>query len=108
MRFILRPFRLLGVAAVVVTFLFTMSVIWLFVRNRWTYVRVANQVLSLWCRFACFVIGIKRRVIGEEHLKELRGALLVGNHLTYADVLVIASHVPVCFVTSTEIKRSLG
>ena len=54
------------------------------------------------------MLSIRTRVIGVEHLKDLNGALLVGNHLTYTDVLVIASHVPACFVTSTEIKRSLG
>jgi lyso-ornithine lipid O-acyltransferase len=108
MRVIFRPFRLLGVAIVVATFLFVMSLVWLVIRDKWKYTRAANHILSRWCRFACFVLSVRPRVIGSEHLRDLNGALLVGNHLTYVDVLVIASFVPACFVTSTEIKRSLG
>lgn len=108
MRVIFRPFRLLGVAIVVVTFLFVMSLVWLVIRDKWKYTRAANRILTKWSRFACFVLSIRTRVIGAEHLQDLNGALLVGNHLTYTDVVVIASHVPACFVTSTEIKRSLG
>ncbi len=108
MRVIFRPLRLLGVATVVVTFLFVMSLVWLVIRDKWKYTRAANHILLIWSRFACFVLSLRTRVIGAEHLQDLNGALLVGNHLTYTDVVVIASHVPACFVTSTEIKRSIG
>ncbi len=108
MRRILRPLRLFGVVIVVASFLTAMSLVWLVVRNRWKRVRVSNKLLSYWGRFACWVLGIRRTVFGLEHLRGLNGALFVGNHLTYTDVTVIASHLPTCFVTSTEIKRSIG
>jgi len=108
MRTLIRPIRLLGVATVVVTFLLVMSLVWLAIRNRWRRIYVSNRFLSVWCRFALFVLSIKPRYFGLENLPAENGALYVGNHLTYTDVLVISARVPTCFVTSTEIKRSLG
>lgn len=35
-----------------------------------------------------------------------QGSLLVSNHISYTDVLVIASRIPTLFVTSLELKRS--
>jgi len=106
MRRILQPFRLLGVVLIIVSFLATMSVVWIFVCKRWRRVLLSNQILSYFCIWSLWNLKIKVRVIGEENLKNLKGALFVGNHLTYADVLVISSRISACFVTSTEIKRA--
>ncbi len=105
---ILQPFRLIGVAISVATFLLFMSLVWLIVRDRWTCTRIANRSLSKWSRFTLFVLGVKVKPITPEHARSLQGALLVGNHTTYVDVLVIASQVSTCFVTSMEIKNSFG
>lgn len=106
MKRILQPLRLLGVALVIVTFLATMSVVWLVVRHRWRRVALANRLLARFCRLMLWVLSVRPRYIGVENLEALHGALFVGNHLTYVDVLVIAAHVPCCFVTSQEIKRT--
>lgn len=106
MRKILQPFRLLGVAVIIVTFLATMSVVWLLVRNRWRRVYLSNRILTYFCLWALWNLSIRTRYFGEENVDGLKGMLLVGNHLTYADVLVIASRIPSCFVTSQEIKRA--
>lgn len=107
MRIFLRPFRLVSVAAIVILFLLSMSFVWLFVRDRWKVVRIGNLVLRFFSRRTLEALNIKARILGLENLPS-GSALLVGNHLSYTDVLVISSQVPTCFVTSTEVKNSPG
>lgn len=54
------------------------------------------------------ILGFKIKT--SAHLKKdlKKPALLVLNHLSYLDVLVLASQAPMCFVTSVEMKESLG
>ncbi len=44
------------------------------------------------------------------HLKKdlKKNALLVANHLSYTDIMVLASQTPTCFVTSVEMKQTVG
>lgn len=35
-----------------------------------------------------------------------RSALVVGNHLSYLDILILAGHMRLCFVTSVEMKET--
>ncbi len=52
--------------------------------------------------FLCRLFGIKIRVIGEP-VKD-RGVLLVANHTSYFDILVMSATVPVSFVAKLEVK----
>lgn len=58
-----------------------------------------------WTSWACrFTFGY----IGNYDLKQKpKGHLLICNHMSYMDVLVIASRVPTLFVTSTEMRDTL-
>lgn len=108
MRRILQPIRFLFSILNILAFLCTMSLVWLVVRARWPRVRWSNYFLSFFCRSALFILGIKARAVGLENARAPNGALYVGNHLSYLDVLVISKFVPACFVTSTEIKHTPG
>lgn len=108
MTLLLVPFRLIGVAICIAAFLFSMGVVSLFVRDKWRYTRIATRMLGWWSRPTLWVLSIKARPINLENLMKIEQALLVGNHLSYTDVLVIAAHAPSCFVTSTEVKNAPG
>lgn len=108
MRRILQPIRVLAVVLMILTFLAHMGVIWLVVRKRWPRIRLANRILSGYCKFGLFLLNIRVRPVGLENVLNHENVLLVGNHLSYIDVLVVCSLRPCCFVTSVEVKETPG
>ena len=71
----------------------------------------ARKTLRLLCRTALVLAGLKPRISGEEFLAEAarrsqegQPLLLVSNHASYLDVLVVAavSPAPICFVSKSE------
>jgi len=83
-----------------------MAVVRLFLRDRWRRTRKSNVLLGYYARVAQWILRIKVRALGKEHIQ--RGALYVGNHLSYADVLVLSPVLEGGFVTSVEIKHTPG
>jgi 1-acyl-sn-glycerol-3-phosphate acyltransferase len=63
---------------------------------------------SRFCRLTLRLLGIQTTEAhqSEPVKQDLRGRLIVANHLTYVDILIIASAVPSVFVTSVELKRT--
>jgi 1-acyl-sn-glycerol-3-phosphate acyltransferase len=57
--------------------------------------------LHRWSRFACRVVGIRVRTRGTMP----RSGLLVSNHLTYLDVIVLSSIHPCVFVAKRDVAR---
>ena len=106
MRSIVSIFRILVVFGIIFSFLAHMSAMWLVVHDRIQRMRRSNSLLSYYCRFALKMLGVRVTTYGAENLPAGGGALLVGNHLSYTDVLAISSNLPACFVTSMEIRRS--
>lgn len=103
---LLQPIRFFAVLFCIFVYLAHMSLVWMMYRNRWKRVRRANELLTSWVRLGLWLLNVRVNVLGEENLTQVRSALYVGNHLSYLDVLVIASRIPVCFVTSMEVKRA--
>ena len=73
----------------------------------------ARKAFGFLCRAALFLAGLKARISGREFLAEaLRHAqagqplVVVSNHASYLDVLVVAavSPVPICFVAKSEVS----
>jgi 1-acyl-sn-glycerol-3-phosphate acyltransferase len=60
-------------------------------------------VIAAW---AAYTLNVKIRLIGRENLSHAGNALLVGNHLSYLDIVIIASQATTCFVTSMEIRET--
>lgn len=95
------------VAAVFISlfaFLIQMSVVFLFARDKWRRVRIANRVMTLYCRWGLWLLNVRVNKSGAANLA--KSGLLVGNHLSYLDVLLICAQTPTCFVTSKEIKET--
>jgi len=69
----------------------------LFARTRRLHVRTAW--LHHWCRFACRVLGIRVTTHGSMPTS----GLLVSNHLSYLDIVVISSIQPCVFVAKRDV-----
>jgi len=54
-----------------------------------------------WCRFACRVLGIRVNIHGDVP----RMGLLVCNHLSYLDILVLSATTPCVFVAKSDVRR---
>lgn len=61
-----------------------------------------TRLASRFAKFTCRFMGLNVYSIGT--LSKTDSTLMVGNHLSYLDVLVHASLRPACFVTSVEIR----
>ncbi len=62
---------------------------------------------SFFSKIALPLFGIRVRVNQDEQLRPNHGGrLIVSNHLSYVDVLVISSLVPSIFITSVELKHT--
>jgi 1-acyl-sn-glycerol-3-phosphate acyltransferase len=62
---------------------------------------------SFFCRQGLGVLGIRAAVrgTGKEDLRR-RNHLIVSNHLSYVDILIISSLAPSAFITSVELKHT--
>jgi 1-acyl-sn-glycerol-3-phosphate acyltransferase len=68
---------------------------------------------ALWltqcCRFGLKVLGVELKIEGSGHLAQAGQApLLMGNHLSYIDILLLSSVTPVAFITSQEVRETFG
>ena len=79
----------------------------LFIDKYWTRKQLIALV-SFYSRGFLYVLGIKANFIGEEKLQDDKknNYLIVSNHLSYLDILILASKIPSAFVTSTDIKNT--
>jgi len=60
------------------------------------------KIIGIYSKFVLKFLGIYVNVLGEYN-KE-KNYLIISNHLSYIDVLIIASHFPSAFVTSVEMR----
>jgi 1-acyl-sn-glycerol-3-phosphate acyltransferase len=66
--------------------------------------RVLAKLVSLHARFCLFFMGIN--VQFSKDIDETDNYLIIANHLSYIDVLILAGKMPMNFVTSVEIKQT--
>jgi 1-acyl-sn-glycerol-3-phosphate acyltransferase len=85
-------FSLVALAEIIATIPFIRSCNRVATRARW---------LNRWCRFAIRVLGVRPKVTGAPP----NGGLLVCNHLSYLDVLVLSSVAPSVFVAKSDVAR---
>lgn len=100
-----------------VAFIFCLSCFFLTTLPLWPWLQrdalrvrpwLVRQV-SFYARLMMRVLGLKVRVTGRCDLWEARGGqLIVANHMSYVDVLLMASTRPACFVTSRDMQETLG
>lgn len=70
--------------------------------TRWFLVRI----VSFYSRLLLRILNIKIEFRGLENYQGKSNQLIVSNHLSYLDVLMLSSKMPSAFVTSREVKES--
>jgi 1-acyl-sn-glycerol-3-phosphate acyltransferase len=69
---------------------------------------VTIRTTSAFARIALILLGIRVHVKHTDFLhKAGKGCLIVSNHLSYVDVLVLASLIPSVFTTSVELRNTV-
>lgn len=67
----------------------------------------AIRMVSAFARILLLLFGVRVRVKHRDRLhKTGNGLLIVSNHLSYIDILVISALVPSVFITSVELKNT--
>ncbi len=56
-------------------------------------------------RFLCAVAGVRCVVHGRENIPDLSGCVVISNHLTYLDGVIIGSVFPVVYLSKEAIKK---
>ncbi|MCB0357227.1 MAG: 1-acyl-sn-glycerol-3-phosphate acyltransferase, partial [Bdellovibrionales bacterium] len=83
-----------------------LSLLHLFYINRpWAYRKAMILVVKFWTLRSLNLIGIHVHQKGQT-VQSSENFLVVSNHLSYLDILLITSQFPSCFVTSMEIKET--
>jgi len=64
------------------------------------------SILQRSARLVLAILGVKVTVEKAANWRENQGYLVVSNHLSYLDTVIIASFQPVCFVSTIEVKET--
>ena len=73
--------------------------------DKWRRLCIKTKILQFFSGLGLVILGVK--VQYNASLEKVdRAELIVANHLSYLDILVIASRIPTAFVTSVEIKHT--
>jgi 1-acyl-sn-glycerol-3-phosphate acyltransferase len=76
-------------------------------KNRHTALERQKRLVTFFSRLGLAILNVRPRVRGRfpPETPSGRGVLIVSNHLSYLDILMIASVYPVVFVTSTDLDN---
>lgn len=97
----------LAIAPLLLLYVILSGVIHLFPALRKTKRAASLRTTTVFARIVLFLLGVRVRVKNHERLHQAgRGRLIVANHLSYIDVLALASLVPSAFITSVELKHT--
>lgn len=77
------------------------------IRDRDRRLQYFTKNVSKWCRRCLEVMRVEVKVFGyDEDLFRKNNFLLVGNHLSYVDILVLSSIKPAIYVTSVDLGET--
>lgn len=68
--------------------------------------KIISDLVSFHASMILTILQVEVNVRNGTRLIGIENSLVVSNHLSYIDVLVLAATLPSCFVTSKEIKKS--
>ncbi len=82
-----------------------LAVGWDKVRGTQPHLGLSRRFQAFWCRSLCWLFGVSLEVRGERIQSPV---LLAANHVSWLDILVVASFWPVCFLSKSEVRRWPG
>lgn len=100
----LATIRLVFILVIVLVFTAIMAPLQLLaIRLRW---KLARRIPTLWHRVALKLLGVRVKVRGNS--PSSRPLLVVANHLSWSDILILGSVLDVCFIAKAEVKSWPG
>jgi 1-acyl-sn-glycerol-3-phosphate acyltransferase len=102
----MRPaLRLLAMSCAIMAYIITSLPGYLILRGNARLV-YCTHLTSWYCRIGLFILGVKVSVINNDEFPREGNVMLVSNHLSYIDILIIAAQQPTLFITSREIRQT--
>jgi len=102
-----RLFKAAGFAALVVVYVSSSFVGQLFISGPYRKRKFTSLLVSTFSIWLLRLLGVRTELETTGSLSWMeKGCLLVSNHMSYLDVLAIASRVPAIFVTSVEVMEA--
>lgn len=68
--------------------------------------KLSRKVPMYWHRFVLFLIGVRVHVHGA--ICQTRPLMLVANHISWSDIVILGSITPLCFIAKDEVKKWPG
>jgi len=75
-------------------------------RNRWKDIKEVSHVTQLWSKGLARIVGVRVKVSGP--IPQAGGGLLVSNHLSYLDIIIDGSVLPVRYSAKADIAKWPG
>ncbi len=97
-------FKFIIVFTLILLFCLSSLMLKLFYWNRWVLAKKRSHLLMRYCRLGLKVMGVQL-TMDKRIDASMENRLIVCNHLSYMDILLLSSVVPTSFVTSMEIKN---
>lgn len=97
----------LGIAPLLLLFIFIAGIIFLLPLLQKMKRPGAVRLASYFARIFLCLLGVRVQVKNRERLRSAGAVhLIVSNHLSYVDVLILSSLIPSVFITSVELKNT--
>jgi len=98
--------KLTGLTAIIILYIITSCFISLFCRKRPARIKKLAKNLSFISRLVLGNLGIRANLINRDKYNPEDNYLILCNHLSYTDILIISSMLPSTFITSFEVKAT--
>lgn len=96
--------RLIAFSSLVLLYFINTAPLYFFIKYFPYKVRyLTSRICQIYAKITLWVLGIKYQA---NDRKSNTNNLIVANHLSYVDILIMAAIKPTCFVTSIEIKKT--
>jgi len=102
----MRLYKTIVLPAILVWHILSGFVLLPFLRDPWRRRRHFVKATARHSRWSMHNFGVRMPVDGEENLRPGQNYLIVANHMSYLDAILLASWRPAAFVTSMEMKNT--
>ncbi|MFZ4713893.1 MAG: lysophospholipid acyltransferase family protein [Bacteriovoracaceae bacterium] len=98
-------FKFFLLVVVVVTLMIHHFILNLLLRKGPRKLRILSKSVGRYCRLSNKILGLK--INSDLKPEQSQGLLIISNHMSYLDILVLSSVYPTLYVTSVEMKETL-
>lgn len=103
---LLFPLKGLILGLIICLYLLNSFIIRIIIRNKTKRLKFLGKNLSIISKIALWNLGIKVNLKNHSNIKLTDKYLILSNHLSYLDILIISSLLPSSFITSKEVQET--